>query len=602
MGSTDVTDKNFDSEVLKSEIPVLVDFYAPWCIDPKSRVLLANGFSVKAEDISSGVNLIGLNKQKRENGTVNYARVVLDGGHCRKITTTSGRSIKVTDDHLFFTPSGWEKADELKNGDSVAVFPSDESPSFTSPHKLLVAEENIRQVATDKMRISIYLRELKKLDLLPLYEDNLKMLTLSRIIGALFSDGNLYRSKKNNYREISFTLGQHIDAEEVKRDLRELGFSKTYLKYRETSGEILGRKLINRSFRVKCLSTSLWLLFVALEVPVGNKTNTVFTLPIWLLKAGKAIKKEFLAAFLGGDGPKINIYLQKRVNGGPYNKLFINDIELHKKKDLSKTGVEFVKQLGKLLTEFNIKVKKIFTEEEKYIRRDGTRSIIIHLRFAQDFATGLNLSQGIGYRYCRQKQTAAMNIGEFLREIQEKKKRWHKLFNKVISLAKEGLGYRRVSRLLQIPPLLAFNWIKGKNYATRPRHHLEFSTWLARATEMLNDGFVWAAVEEVRRVFLPSVSRISVEGTHNFIANGFLVHNCGPCQMQNPILEEIVKEYEGKIKVAKLNVDDNPASASKYSIMSIPTLVLFKGGNVVKQMMGVQSKETLLEELEKVLK
>lgn len=77
---------------------------------------------------------------------------------------------------------------------------------------------------------------------------------------------------------------------------------------------------------------------------------------------------------------------------------------------------------------------------------------------------------------------------------------------------------------------------------------------------------------------------------------------CGPCQMQNPILEEIVKEYEGKIKVAKLNVDDNPASASKYSIMSIPTLVLFKGGNVVKQMMGVQSKETLLEELEKVLK
>jgi len=82
----------------------------------------------------------------------------------------------------------------------------------------------------------------------------------------------------------------------------------------------------------------------------------------------------------------------------------------------------------------------------------------------------------------------------------------------------------------------------------------------------------------------------------------FYAQWCGPCQMQNPILEEIVKEYAGKIKVAKLNVDDNPASASKYSIMSIPTLVLFKGGNVVKQMMGVQSKETLLEELEKVLK
>lgn len=75
---------------------------------------------------------------------------------------------------------------------------------------------------------------------------------------------------------------------------------------------------------------------------------------------------------------------------------------------------------------------------------------------------------------------------------------------------------------------------------------------------------------------------------------------CGPCQMQNPILEEVAKEFEGKVKIAKLNVDENPVSAQKYSVMSIPTLLLFSKGEVVKQMIGVQSKETLKEEFKKI--
>ncbi len=76
---------------------------------------------------------------------------------------------------------------------------------------------------------------------------------------------------------------------------------------------------------------------------------------------------------------------------------------------------------------------------------------------------------------------------------------------------------------------------------------------------------------------------------------------CGPCQMQNPILEEIAKEFENKVKVGKLNLIHNPATASKYMVMSIPTLIFFKNGQVVKQMMGVQSKEVLVEELEKLI-
>ena len=77
---------------------------------------------------------------------------------------------------------------------------------------------------------------------------------------------------------------------------------------------------------------------------------------------------------------------------------------------------------------------------------------------------------------------------------------------------------------------------------------------------------------------------------------------CGPCQAQGPIIEEVARQLAGKLKVGKLNVDENPQMSQKYSIMSIPTLMIFKNGTMVKQFTGVQSKETLVGELNKLLK
>jgi thioredoxin 1 len=68
---------------------------------------------------------------------------------------------------------------------------------------------------------------------------------------------------------------------------------------------------------------------------------------------------------------------------------------------------------------------------------------------------------------------------------------------------------------------------------------------------------------------------------------------CGPCKMIAPILEEVAKNYDGKLKIAKLNVDENRATAEKYGIRGIPTLMLFKGGNVESQKVGALSKSQL---------
>jgi thioredoxin 1 len=72
---------------------------------------------------------------------------------------------------------------------------------------------------------------------------------------------------------------------------------------------------------------------------------------------------------------------------------------------------------------------------------------------------------------------------------------------------------------------------------------------------------------------------------------------CGPCRLVAPVLEEIAAEHGGKIKVVKLNIDENPGVARDYQIMSIPTMSVFSGGQVVKSIVGAKPKAALLKDL-----
>lgn len=73
---------------------------------------------------------------------------------------------------------------------------------------------------------------------------------------------------------------------------------------------------------------------------------------------------------------------------------------------------------------------------------------------------------------------------------------------------------------------------------------------------------------------------------------------CAPCRMIAPMVEELAKEYEGKVRFAKMNVDENPLTASRYGIRGIPTLLVFKGGKPVRQVVGVVPKHELKKHLD----
>jgi len=76
---------------------------------------------------------------------------------------------------------------------------------------------------------------------------------------------------------------------------------------------------------------------------------------------------------------------------------------------------------------------------------------------------------------------------------------------------------------------------------------------------------------------------------------------CGPCRSISPIVEELAKEFSGRIKVTKLNVDENPATPSQYGVRGIPTLILFKEGKIFEQIVGAVPKTRLVAMVEKAL-
>lgn len=76
---------------------------------------------------------------------------------------------------------------------------------------------------------------------------------------------------------------------------------------------------------------------------------------------------------------------------------------------------------------------------------------------------------------------------------------------------------------------------------------------------------------------------------------------CGPCKMMGPVVEDLAAEYEGRVKVGKLNVDENEDIAARYQVMTIPTILILKNGQVQDKFVGVKSKTELMDALNKVL-
>jgi thioredoxin 1 len=101
--------------------------------------------------------------------------------------------------------------------------------------------------------------------------------------------------------------------------------------------------------------------------------------------------------------------------------------------------------------------------------------------------------------------------------------------------------------------------------------------------------------------FTDSNFRKEVIESSQLVVVDFWAAWCGPCKMIAPVVEELAKEYAGKAKIGKVDVDSNPKTATEYGVMSIPTIIFFKGGKVLSQIVGAVSKPELKRNIEENL-
>lgn len=588
----ELNEANFDKEIKKGNW--VVDFWASWCVAPNTSISSSLIGSKPAFATEKMDNILSFNKGI-SNDFISHSSRTNKAGHCKRIVAESGRFLETTDDHLFFTERGWVEAQKLVKDDKVAILPVIDPIEFVGEGSILLDNRDFNFLEKDFKNLHRYLDELMGKGLLPLRRDDSRLLILARLAGSLFSDGSLYNGKKNNYREIGFCLGQKADVDDVIADLNSLGFSIIHISERTNENSIDGRVFTTHTFKVKCLSTSLYILFRALGIPEGNKTNQGYAVPDWIKNGELALKKEFLAGYLGGDGPRVSMRVQQRKDKNPYNSININDIEFRKRMDLVNSGVKLANEITDLMNSFGIKTSKIFYEIDPYLRKDNSHSAIAHISILNNFLNGFIISQKIGYAYCRQKQLISMYSGEFVREILRKRFIWNELHEKVMKLAEVGNTYQKVSETLKIDPLLAYQWIVKGNKPTIKKHNIKFDEWLRESTKGLPEGFLWEKIEKIENIHLPEVQVIETERDHNFIANGFLVHNCGPCKIMEPHFKEAAKELKGKVKFGKVNVEEAQELAQRFEVMSIPTILYIKDGEQVNRTVGAISKDQILD-------
>lgn len=555
-----------------------IDFWAPWCVDPETPILAETGY-LKASQIKIGHKLLTVDPKTKKHYFKKVQKIrVFKDVPSKKIILETGRELIGDSNHLILTQDGFKALWELTTLDKVLVNPTKADSIYQSSNETVIIEQT-GNVFSDKL--------LREINLLPLRINNPKLPILARLLGFVMTDGYLYEDLKHNIYETHFFVGTEEDANQIKKDLKDLGFNKLDIKKQIKNRQIGERKFVISVLRCRNLNRSLFFLLKSLGAPVGRKKNQDYFVPEWVMSGNLAIKKEFMSGWLGGDGCKIDYYIKHERTSSKYAGFKVNAIEFHKEKNLEREGVLYAEQLSSLFSDLGVKTKDVSSIDDE----DG---VIISLRVATDYESLLNLAR-IGYSYSQTKNAKTPLITEFLRYRIFEKVQYAHTKQSVLQQLSLGVSNQSIANSFNLPLPTVVSWKYNKiAQITHPSLNGEalFLKWIENRQE---GEFLWEKVQLIEEIEEREVIGITVESPHTLVTNGIISHNCGPCKMTNPIVEELEKELEGKVEFEKINVDEDPSKASQFGVMSIPTFVVMKDGKEVGRKIGFTSKEELLK-------
>jgi len=483
------------------------------------------------------------------------------------VITEAGRQIDATGDHPFYTKTGMKPLKELASGSEVAVYPF-EGVEYEEPSpEAIVDRDDVERILSKVGKSSAgnaltqILTKLDKMKVLPIRCNSPHFPYLIKMLGYCMGDGHLFFSGKRKRGTVCF-YGKKQDMMRIKEDLSKIGFKSGFYSRPRHHRIKTAYSLVEfdtEEFWIKVASSSFAAIMTALGMPVGNKCRQAYELPKWLFKAPLWQKRLFLSAFFGAE-----MSSPKTMTGHGYN-FYCSTVSMNKTAEHIENGKKFLKDIAGLLAEFDISTHEI-SERREYVNDEGIVSHRLRLMVSNKPENLLRLYTRIGFEYNEKRAFLANVAAAYLRlkktVIDEKEDA------AALAPALAGSGSWDRSQIYDYlkAPYITERFIERSLYESREtdtrvwKEFPEFEEFLKTATAGLGrSGMVWERIKAIVPIDYDDwVYDFTVaDKDHNFIANSFVVSNCGVRLVRTSLREEDIKPRLKELVYALYN--DVPA-------------------------------------------
>ncbi len=471
-----------------------------------------------------------------------------------RLVTESGESVRATSDHPFWTPDGMRPLERLSPGDRIAVVPFEGVPYETPSDEVLVSEDDFtsKWMAAGKRNDGNALRQslafLKARGLLPLRYSSPALPYLCKLLGFVVGDGSVYFGKQSGKGVVLF-FGRGEDLETIRADIRALGIVPSRVYRRDRHHRIQTPHAEIRFDRqeewFKVGGSGFAVLLACLGAPVGNKARQDYDAPGWLDAAPLWHKRLFLSALFGAElTTPATITAHDTVFAAP-------TLCMSKRVSRVASGHRFLRQLSTWLELFGVSTQAI-AERQEQRNKDGERSVRLRLILSPLSESLRNLWGRVGYEYNRRRAGLAALAVQYLKYKERHLAARSAAAQKVLTLAAEGTSRQKI--VDPVSAIVKQRFVEGVLYsereAFRPRVSFDFPTFAqfraeAEAGEK-HSGMVWERIASIEPVedYDGLVYDFTVNHRdHNFVANGFVVSNCGVRLVRSNLFYREVKPH-----------------------------------------------------------
>lgn len=529
------------------------------CLAGESRILHEHGYTVPITQLEDGWERVQLRcqdfgaEQEASTPVMRYFRQRPNAPVYRLVTET-GEEIIATADHPFWTLDGMRPLGELWPDELVALYPF-EGVEYEEPgDKVILSEADVDRFLREMGKgergnvVPQIKAQLRRRGLLPLRLNSPAMPHLVKLLGYVLGDGNIHFAGGSG-KGVTWFYGERENLEAIRRDVEASGFtpSRVYSRRREhqltTTYDTYEFEQEETSFKV--VGSAFAVLLAVMGAPVGAKATQDFRVPLWLFESPRWQQRLFLGALFGAELSAPATFEAHGTN------FYTPVLSMNKRDGFVESGRAFLTDLSDLLAGFGVEVKTISQRSEQ-VNQDGSGSIRLRLVLSSKPESLINLWGRVGFEYNRKRRYLGLVAVRYLKEKQC-----------VVAERQTAAETARVLQTAGVPPTQIYadltmehvnrRFLERSLYEGRktfPRvdaNFPDFETYRVEATAGLGEsGMVWARIARIEPLddFDADVYDFTVaHPDHNFIANGFVVSNCGVRLLGTHLEQEELAPY-----------------------------------------------------------